>query len=62
MDHPTKFKNQFGNNSEQDRLLNIVQESEVRPSGAHGITMEQIMYNWSENYSKSHQSRETILL
>jgi hypothetical protein len=25
MDHPTKFKNMFGNNSEQDRLLNLVQ-------------------------------------
>lgn len=26
MDHPTKFKNMFGNNSEADRLLNLVQE------------------------------------
>jgi len=26
MDHPTKFKNMFGTNSEADRLLNVLQE------------------------------------
>lgn len=34
MDHPTKFKNMFGNNSEADRLLNKVQEWD---SGASSI-------------------------
>jgi hypothetical protein len=36
MDHPTKFKNQFGNNSEQDRLLNIVQEWDAGTSSIPG--------------------------
>lgn len=32
MDHPTKFKNMFGTNSEADRLLNLVQELEAGTS------------------------------
>lgn len=32
MDHPTKFKNMFGTNSEADRLLNFVQELEAGTS------------------------------